>query len=170
MSVASRAEDDHHLPGLDVRIGVAGIRIEPPLEHGARDVHRARNDSLAAPFVARAQVDDCSSVLHSLERAAGFQPRRDAAHLLSAPRETSKSAAARELILDVLEDSPGTQMQSDALDALVHKQTGLAVQTIKNVRGKLRTAGLIKSVPEKDDTTSSTTRLARPRSASGTAS
>jgi hypothetical protein len=76
---------------------------------------------------------------------------KDAEAMLTATREPSKSAVARELILDTLESAPGLQMESDALDALVHKQTGLAVGSIKNQRTKLKDAGLVKMVPEKDE-------------------
>ncbi len=76
---------------------------------------------------------------------------KDAETLLSAGRRTSKSAAARQLILDLLERAPGNEIESDALDAQVAQETGLAAQTIKNIRTELRDAGLIKSRPEKDE-------------------
>lgn len=69
--------------------------------------------------------------------------------LLSAPRATSRSEDARELILDIL-DKEGEQ-ESDALDARVARESGLAAQTIKNQRVKLKTAGFIRNVPVKDD-------------------
>jgi hypothetical protein len=69
--------------------------------------------------------------------------------LLGAPRSTSKSADARELILDILE-SDGAQ-ESDALDARVAAETGLTAKTVRNLRGELRNAGLIKSIPESDE-------------------
>jgi hypothetical protein len=68
--------------------------------------------------------------------------------LLAAPRRESKSANARELILDVLE-TDGEQ-ESDALDARVAAETGLTAKTIRNLRGELVAAGLIKSIPESD--------------------
>jgi hypothetical protein len=45
----------------------------------------------------------------------------------------------------------GREMESDALDALVSAQVGVAGRTIKNQRTKVREAGLIRMVPEKDD-------------------
>ena len=69
--------------------------------------------------------------------------------LLAAPRRASKSVSARELLLDIL-DAEGEQ-ESDALDARVAAETGLAAKTIKNQRTELGKAGLIRSVPEKDE-------------------
>jgi hypothetical protein len=69
--------------------------------------------------------------------------------LLAAPRRGSKSDGARELILDILE-TDGEQ-ESDALDARVSAETGLTARTIRNLRGELGKAGLIKSIPESDE-------------------
>jgi hypothetical protein len=57
----------------------------------------------------------------------------------------SKSAAAREMILDLLEE--GQVLESDALDAKVVQETGLASQTVRNQRAKLKNDGLVKAVP-----------------------
>jgi hypothetical protein len=62
---------------------------------------------------------------------------------------SSRSSAARELILDILE-AEGEQ-ESDALDARVGAETGLKAQTIRNQRAALKNAGLIKVYPEKDE-------------------
>jgi hypothetical protein len=67
------------------------------------------------------------------------------------PREPSSSADTRELILDLLDDAPGQQMESDALDARVARETGLAAKTVRNLRAELKDAGLLRAVPEKDD-------------------
>jgi hypothetical protein len=64
-------------------------------------------------------------------------------------RGDSKSAAARELILDILEGD-GAQ-ESDALDARIAATTGLVAGTIKNLRTRLKDEGLIKVFPEKDE-------------------
>ena len=69
--------------------------------------------------------------------------------LLAAPRRGSKSADARELILDILE-TDGEQ-ESDTLDARVAAETGLTAKTVRNLRGELVKAGLIKSIPESDE-------------------
>ncbi len=63
-------------------------------------------------------------------------------------KSPSKSAAARELILDIL-DAEGSQ-ESDALDARVAAEAGISAKTIRNLRGSLSDAGLIRSVPERD--------------------
>ena len=62
----------------------------------------------------------------------------------------SGSSRARELILDILE-AEGAQ-ESDELDARVARETGLAAKTVKNVRTKLKDAGLVKVLPDKDET------------------
>ena len=56
---------------------------------------------------------------------------------------------ARDLILDILEDD--RPQESDALDARVANETGLAAQSIKNIRTKLKNDGLIRSFPDKDE-------------------
>jgi hypothetical protein len=61
----------------------------------------------------------------------------------------SKSAAARELLLDIL-DAEGEQ-ESDALDARVAQSTGIAAKTVKNLRGKLKDAGLTVNVARRDE-------------------
>jgi len=61
----------------------------------------------------------------------------------------SRTASARELILDILE-AEGAQ-ESDAFDARVARETGLAAKTIRNTRGVLKNEGLIRSLPDKDE-------------------
>lgn len=61
----------------------------------------------------------------------------------------SRSAQAKRLILDIL-DNEGEQ-ESDALDARVAQETGIAAKTVQNVRVKLRGDGLVASRPEKDE-------------------
>jgi hypothetical protein len=61
----------------------------------------------------------------------------------------SRSAEAKERILDIL-DGEGEQ-ESDALDARVARETGLAAKTVKNMRVALKNEGLIKAFPEKDE-------------------
>jgi hypothetical protein len=64
-------------------------------------------------------------------------------------REPSRSDEADELLLDILE-AEGVQ-DSDTLDARVARQTGLAAKTVQNRRVELRKAGLIRSVPVRDE-------------------
>jgi hypothetical protein len=66
-------------------------------------------------------------------------------------KQPSKSEAARDLILDTIEAAPGQRMESDELDARVARETGLAAQTIRNLRAELKKAGLIRPVPVKDE-------------------
>jgi hypothetical protein len=61
----------------------------------------------------------------------------------------SRTTAASDLILVILE-AEGAQ-ESDALDARVARETGLAAKTIRNTRGVLKNEGLIRSLPDKDE-------------------
>jgi hypothetical protein len=63
--------------------------------------------------------------------------------------DASKTGRARELILDILDDEG--EQESDEFDARVAKETGLAANTVRNVRSKLSNDGLIKPFPEKDE-------------------
>jgi hypothetical protein len=76
---------------------------------------------------------------------------RDVEEMLAAgrEREPSKSAAARELILDILENEG--EQESDGFDARVARETGLTAKTVRNLRAQLKDAGLIKPFPEKDE-------------------
>jgi hypothetical protein len=58
-------------------------------------------------------------------------------------KQPSKSATARELLLDILE-SEGDQ-ESDTLDARVAGETGLAARTVQNQRKELVAEGLVKA-------------------------
>jgi hypothetical protein len=49
-------------------------------------------------------------------------------------------------------------MESDALDALIAKETGLASGTVQNLRGELRKEGLLRSVPDRKDEDGTVTR------------
>ena len=89
---------------------------------------------------------------NEVTRAVGLgDSTKDIEALLSAagPKEPSRSDVARELILDIL-DVEGEQ-ESDALDARVARETGLAARTAKNIRNELSAAGLVRSRPIKDD-------------------
>ncbi len=57
----------------------------------------------------------------------------------------SASAQAREIILLTLQESGGS-MESDRLDAVVAAEAGVSAKTVQNLRGELRTEGLIRSV------------------------
>ncbi len=61
----------------------------------------------------------------------------------------SKSAKARELILNILEDEG--EQESDALDARVARETGISAKTARNVRSELANEGLVKPHPDKDE-------------------
>jgi hypothetical protein len=62
--------------------------------------------------------------------------------ILSKPRRSSKSSAARELILDILDDE--VEVESDTLDSRIANETGLSAGSIRNLRTELKDAGLIK--------------------------
>jgi hypothetical protein len=64
-------------------------------------------------------------------------------------KETSKSASARELILDVLEDEG--EQESDGFDARIARKVGIDAKTVRNQRGTLKAEGLIGARAEKDE-------------------
>ena len=61
----------------------------------------------------------------------------------------SKSAGAREMILDILEQDG--EQESDALDARVAAASGISAKTVRNLRAALKNEGLIKAFPDKDE-------------------
>jgi putative DNA primase/helicase len=69
-----------------------------------------------------------------------FAPERKAA-------SASKTAKARDLILDTLEAAERLEMESDTLDAQVAGTTGLNARTVQNIRTALSKEGLVKSRP-----------------------
>lgn len=74
---------------------------------------------------------------------------KDVETLLGTQPAVTKTDRARELILDILENDG--EQESDALDARVARETGLAAKTVRNARSRLSKAGLVKPVPEKDE-------------------
>ena len=74
-----RAKDDHSLPVLHVRVRVARVGVESPLEHGARDVHGTGDETLPPALIARAQIDDHRSIAQRLECGGWFEPGGNAA-------------------------------------------------------------------------------------------
>lgn len=61
----------------------------------------------------------------------------------------SRSAQARELILDILEDEG--EQESDGFDARIANETGITAKTVRNIRGTLKNQGLIRATPVKDE-------------------
>jgi hypothetical protein len=80
---------------------------------------------------------------------------KDVEALLSTPRkkQATKTDAAREALLDLLEAAPARRMVSDELDAQVAKTTGLAAGTVRNLRTQLgkQGEGLIRMEPERNE-------------------
>jgi len=74
---------------------------------------------------------------------------KDVDDLLESKHAPSKSQDAREVILDILDEE--RYVESDTLDARVAAETGLSAKTIKNLRTKLKDEGLVRALPEKDD-------------------
>lgn len=99
----------------------------------------------------RIDLADVPGLTEPVTRATDLgSSTKDVDDLLQAPRRRpSKSGDARELILDILEREG--EQESDALDARVHAETGLAATTVRNIRTELRAAGLIKSLPLKNE-------------------
>jgi hypothetical protein len=93
-------------------------------------------ESLAEPITLAVALGDTSKDVEDL-----IDNRR---------RETSKSDQARELILETLDGV--ASIESDELDAKIARETGLTARTARDVRMKLGREGLVRSVPDKDDT------------------
>ena len=64
-------------------------------------------------------------------------------------KRPAKSAVARELVLNILENEG--EQESDTLDARVAKETGLAARSVRDLRSTLVSEGLIKAMPDKDE-------------------
>ena len=77
------------------------------------------------------------------------ESHKDVDDLLSAPRATSRSQSARDLIVEILE-AEGPQ-ESNTLDNRVAEETGVSAKTARNQRGELKNQDLIKAVPDKDE-------------------
>jgi hypothetical protein len=125
------ARDDEDAMVFHVQV-VAGNRSG----HGAAQAFRLelRDVGLAEPVTYASELGDSN---------------KDVDDLLAAPRRSSKSQSARELILDILERDG--QQESDALDARVAHETGLSARTVQNQRVALKNQGLIRNVPLKDE-------------------
>lgn len=74
--------------------------------------------------------------------------RKDVERLIAAGR-SSKSAEARTLILELLED--GTVWDADDLDARVAEEVGIVEGTARNLRSQLAKEGRIDSKPVRDE-------------------
>ena len=83
-------EDELPLEAADVRVRVARVRVDAPLEHRAWDVERAGDDALASALVLRAKIDEERSVARRRECLAGS--RRGAMRRCASARS---SAAVR---------------------------------------------------------------------------
>jgi len=87
-------------------------------------------------------------VTHAVELGASAKDIDDL--LLPQAKTDSKSRKARVLVLDILERETGG-VESDTLDATVAKATGVTAKTVRNLRGELSNAGLIRSWPVTDE-------------------
>jgi hypothetical protein len=65
-------------------------------------------------------------------------------------QKTSRSDAARRLILEVLYAASERKMESDALDAEIARRIGLAAPTVRQLRTEMRAEGLVRPFPQKD--------------------
>jgi len=98
----------------------------------------------------RIELRDVADLAEPVTYAAELgESHKDVDDLLVAPRRTSRSQSARDLILDILENEG--EQESDTLDARVARETGVSAKTAQNNRTDLRKAGLIKAVPDKDE-------------------
>ena len=65
-------KQDLLVDSLDVRVAQVAVGIDTPLEHGARDVQRARDDAVALPIGVGANVDQKRPSLDSGESVGGL--------------------------------------------------------------------------------------------------
>lgn len=65
-------------------------------------------------------------------------------------RRTSRSDAARLVLVRVLNEIEGGSLESDLLDAEGARRCGLSARTVRNVRMELRDQGYVRAVPVKD--------------------
>jgi hypothetical protein len=79
------------------------------------------------------------------------ESNQDINELLQSEVTGTKSNKARERCLDILEEAPGMEMESDTLDAMVAKDVGCSVRTLKRTRAMLKDEGLIKPVPHRNE-------------------
>jgi AAA domain len=131
--VLSMAKTDYGLYVLEVsksNIGPEGEGHNFRLE--VVDVPAADGDTAEVPLLAR---DGEASV--SVDE------------ILAKPKRESKSSKARELILERLAD--GAQVESDELDAEIAQKTRLAARTVRDLRMELGNEGLIRSIPQRDE-------------------
>jgi len=130
-AVLAFAKDDEDEMVFHVQV-IAGNRSG----HGAGEAYRIelRDVGLEEPVTYAAHIGTST---------------KDVDDLLTADRTTPKSKDARGLLLDIL-DTEGEQ-ESDALDARVARETGLAARTIRNLRSELKAAGLIRAVAQRND-------------------
>lgn len=94
-------------------------------------------------------VDPAEEITRLTLTGASSKDVNDLLGVQASKGDESKTARARELILDILED--GDKLESDALDARVAKETNLTVRTVRNTRSGLAKEGLIQPYPEKDE-------------------
>ncbi len=67
----------------------------------------------------------------------------------SGRESNSKSEEARTAIVNILR-AHGGQLESDALDAKVAEEAGVAARTVRNLRGELRDRGWLRAYPERE--------------------
>jgi len=133
-----------------VVLGVAADNNDPSLVHvSAIKGNRAAGGENGRRFRLEGRLlpGFTETVVHAV---ADGESTADIDSLLGARGDAeTKSGAARELILDILENEG--EQESDALDARVARETGVAARTAKNIRGTMKTEGLLKAFPEKDE-------------------
>jgi predicted transcriptional regulator len=130
----AKDDEDDHVRHIQV---VAGNRSANGSARAFR-IEAVPVEGLAEPITRAVELGESTKSIEALLAAsAGAQPE-------------SRTSQARELILDIL-DADGAQ-ESDALDARVAREVGLAAKTVKNTRTKLADQGLVRAYPEKDAT------------------
>jgi hypothetical protein len=67
-------QHDLLVKAADVRVAPRALRVKPPFEHGARDVHRTRDDAVALAVDLPANVDEKRALLGGRMRVRGLEP------------------------------------------------------------------------------------------------
>ena len=111
--------------------------------------NRSRNGRARSFRIEEARVEGLEEPVTVAVELGESTKSVDALMIAGAGNRSSRSADARELILDILEEDG--EQESDAFDARVARESGLTAKTVRNVRGELKNEGLVKAFPEKDE-------------------
>jgi AAA domain len=128
-------EDDEHI--RHIRVG-RGNRVPPGEDSLTFEVEGVPREGYEVDITHVARMGTSDKNIDALLRGENAESK-------------SKSALARDAIIDELEKAPMMQMESDTLDARIVARCGVSTKTVKNLRLKLKDAGFLKVFPGKDE-------------------